>query len=128
MEKSGGDIPLVAYGRDQPNSFAMLSPDNDQAQDLAALRAEALANLAKVEVSVEKVELDALTFWAAHAVVAPEKTLAFMALARGAYERNEGGRQLSPTIFLVMDGSVSGIATAAEPEPKKKGFFSQLFN
>lgn len=168
MAKSGGDIPLVAYGRDQPQSFAMLSPSHDRAADLATLRAEALANLAKVEVSVEKVELDELTFWAVHgsffaaekildmafmkkmaaqigsemimaavpekgrlfvmnAVVAPEQTLNFMALARGAYERNESGAPLSPTIFLVMDGAISGIATAGEPE-KKKGFFARLFN
>ena len=59
--------------------------------------------------------------------MSPEHTIGFMAIAQGAYDQNEGGRQLSPTVFLVMDGVVSGVATRAEP-PKKKGFFSRLFN
>lgn len=170
MTHLGADMPLVVYGHDQPQSFAMFTVESDPGRELASLRAEALSNLAKVDVVVERVQLDALTFWAVHgsffaaekildvafmkemhrrigsdalavatplkgqlfvmnAVVEAQETLAFMALVRGAFTENEGGRQLSPTIFLVMDGVANGIATPAEPEPpKKKGFFSRWFN
>jgi hypothetical protein len=171
LEKTGAPIPLVAYGYDHPNTFAMKTKDGGANEDLASLRRQAIENLAAVEVQVERVALDAITFWVAHssffaaekildptfmqglhrtigapllaaavpekgrlfvtsAVASPETMHAFMALARGAYERNEGGRQLSPTVFLIMEGRITGVAqaTAGEPEPKKKGFFSRLFN
>lgn len=146
---TGADIPLVVYGNDHPNTFAMFKR-GDNPRDLAALREEALRNLAGVEIEVEKVELDTLTFWIGHgsyfaaekvldvpfmlsmnahigellAVAVPEKGRLFMvnaateaeriagflALARGVFERNEGGRQLSPTVFLVSEGKIVGVA------------------
>ena len=65
--------------------------------------------------------------FAMNAAVPPEQTLVFFTIAQGAFERNEGGRQLTPTVFLVMDGVVSGVAAPTEPA-KKKGFFSRLFS
>ncbi len=67
----------------------------------------------------------------ANGLASPETTTgALMAVALGAFERNEGGRQISPTVFLISEGKVCGIAqVSTEPEPpKKKGFFSRLFN
>ena len=174
MDKAGEDVPLVVYGYDHPNTFAMLTHEGPDKHDLADLRRQARANLAAVPVEVERVALEQITFWVVHssffaaekildvefmkalhrtigsevlaaavpekgrlfvtnAIAQPEAIHAFMALARGAYERNEGGRQISPTVFLVMEGEVKGVAKLGgpteEPEPpKKKGFFSRLFN
>jgi len=178
LTKSGADVPLVVYGHDHPNTFALLMKDGAREKDMARLRTEALANLAKVDVEVERVDLEALTFWAVTgsyfaceklldvtfmktlhqmlgspllaacipekgrlfvttAVAGPEKIGPFMAIAQGAFERNEGNRQISPTVFLVSEGRVVGVASRGssepdpEPEPenkKKKGFFARLFN
>jgi hypothetical protein len=146
---TGADVPLIVYGHDHPNTFAMFKRGEDM-RDLETMRAEAIANLAGVEIEVEKVALDALTFWIGHgsyfaaeklldvafmqsmhahigellAVAVPEKgrlfmtnavaeaerIASFLALARGVFERNEGGRQLSPTVFLVSEGKIVGVA------------------
>jgi hypothetical protein len=146
---TGADVPLIVYGHDHPNTFAMFKR-GDSMRDLSAMRTEALANLVSVEIEVEKVVLEALTFWIGHgnyfaaekvldvpfmqqmhahigellAVAVPEKGRLFMAnavadadeiagflaLARGVFERNEGGRQLSPTVFLVSEGKIVGVA------------------
>jgi hypothetical protein len=60
------------------------------------------------------------------AIAKAETMLGFMAIARGIYEKNEGGRQLSPTVFLCAEGRLQGVAKAAPPE--KKGFFKRLFS
>jgi len=145
----GTDVPIIVYGNDHPNTFAMFKR-GESIRDLAAMRTEALANLAGIEIEVEKVELETLRFWLGHgnyfaaekvldvgfmqrmhaligellAVAVPEKGRLFMtsavadadriagflALARGVFERNEGGRQLSPTVFLVSEGKIVGVA------------------
>jgi hypothetical protein len=174
MEKAGADIPLVVYGRDQPNTFALFMKDGAREKDMGALRRQALGNLAKVDVQVQRVALEPLTFWVIQgsyfatekildqaflntlhtrleaqllaaavptkgqllvtsAIAGPEKIMAFMAIAKGIYEKNEGGRQLSPTVFLVSEGKVTGVATVRSEgdEPKKeekKGFFKRLFS
>jgi hypothetical protein len=172
MEKAGADIPVIVYGRDQPNTFALFMKDGEREKGIAGLRAEALANLARIDVEVERVDLEKITFWVVQggyfaaekildvafmksmhervkspllaaavptkgqlfvmtAVAQPETMLGFMAIARGIYEKNEGGRQLSPTVFLVSEGLVQGVAkTASEPPPplEKKGFFKKLFS
>jgi hypothetical protein len=167
MEKAEADIPVVVYGRDQPNTFAIFMRDGKREKELDVLRAQALGNLAKLEATVERIDLDRLTFWAVHggyfaaekildvafmkglhdrvkspllaaavpakgqllvttAVAQPETVMGFMAIARGIYEKNEGGRQLSPTVFLVSEGKITGLAKATEqapPKQEKKGFF-----
>jgi hypothetical protein len=167
MEKAEADIPVVVYGHDQPNTFAIFMRDGKREKELDSLRAQALGNLARIEATVERVDLDRLTFWAVHggyfagekildvafmksmhdragspllaaavpakgqllvtsAVAGPETILGFMAIARGIYEKNEGGRQLSPTVFLVSEGKITGLAKATEQaptKPEKKGFF-----
>lgn len=170
LAKSGADVPLVVYGNDHPNTFAMFKR-GDTPRDLAAMRAEAIANLAAIDVEVERVELDAITFWVAHgnyfaaekildpaflramhasigellaaavpekgrlfltnAVAKPETIAAFVAIASGVYQKNEAGRQLSPTVFLVSDGNIVGVAQPSEspaPEPAKKSWVKKLFN
>jgi hypothetical protein len=56
----------------------------------------------------------------------------FMAITRGIFEKNEGGRHISPTVFLISDGQIVGVASAGSNEPPepppKKGFFARLFN
>ena len=166
LAKTGADVPVLVYGHDHPNTFAMLKR-GESAHDLAAMRATAIANLAKIEVAIEKVELEQTTFHVVHgnyfaceklldpafvqglhakigellAVAMPEKgrlfvanavaemerIAAFMTIVRGVYQKNEGGRQLCPTVFLVSEGSIVGVAQPSEapPEPagpwKKKG-------
>lgn len=145
----GADMPIIVYGNDHPNTFAMFKR-GDSIRDLGTMRTEALANLASIEIEVEKVELETLTFWIGHgnyfaaekvldvafmqrmhaqigellAVAVPEKgrlfianavadiqqVAGFLALARGVFDRNEGGRQLSPTVFLVSEGVIVGVA------------------
>ena len=66
------------------------------------------------------------------AVARPEIVGAFMSIAEGIYKKNEGGRQLSPTVFLVSEGKITGAARlASEPPPppkEKKGFLKRLFS
>jgi hypothetical protein len=172
MEKAGADIPVIVYGRDQPNTFALFMKDGEREKGIAGMRAEALANLAQIHAEVERVDLDKLTFWVVQggyfaaekildvafmksmhervkapilaaaiptkgqlfvtsAVARPETMLGFMAIARGIHEKNEGGRQLSPTVFLVSEGLIQGVAkTSSEPPApaEKKGFFKKLFS
>lgn len=168
LDKAGADVPIVVYGHDHPNTFAMMLKDAEATLDLAKLRREALANLASVEVQVQTVDLKSLSFLAVSgsyfaaekildeafmlglhrrlgaqllaaavpekghlfvvdATSGPEVITAFMALAQGVFQKNEGGRQLSPTVFLVSEGNVVGVASVGEPV-KKKGFFSRWFN
>ncbi len=49
------DVPVVAFGRDTPSAFAIAT--KERAGDVDKLHAEALANIAKHEVTVEDVEL-----------------------------------------------------------------------
>jgi hypothetical protein len=179
LEKTGADIPVVVYGRDQPNTFAIFMKDGEREKKLEGLRAEALVNLARVEASVERIDLERLTFWVVQggyfsaekildvafmqrmherikapllaaavpskgqllvtsAVARPETVGDFVALARAIYERNEGGRQISPTVFLVSEGKITGVAKAAgerdadgegeAPNKEKKGFFRRLLS
>jgi hypothetical protein len=167
MEVTGAEIPVIVYGRDQPNTFALFMKDGEREKRLPEMRAEALANLARIDVQAERIELDRLTFWVVQgsyfaaekvldvafmnsmherlnatmlavavpakgqllvtdAIAKPETMLGFMAIARGIYEKNEGGRQLSPTVFLCAEGTLQGVAKATAPE--KKGFFKKLFS
>lgn len=152
----GTDVPVIVYGHDHPNTFAMFK--HDRPRDREELRAEALTNLVGIEVEVEKVELETFSFWIVHgnyfagekildvafmqrmhgelgpliAASVPEKgrlfllpadagaeaLAGFVALTRGVHQRNEGGRQISPTVFLVAEGSIVGVAT---PEPEGDG-------
>ena len=147
----GTDVPVIVYGHDHPNTFAMFK--HDRPRERAALREEALTNLAGVEVEVERVELETFSFWIAHgsyfagekildvafmqrmheqlgpliAASVPEKgrlflmaasddadaLAGFVALTRGVHQRNEGGRQISPTVFLVAEGQIIGVAAPA---------------
>ena len=169
-ERAGADIPILVYGRDQPNTFALFMKDGKREQEMSGLRTEALAALSRIEASAERIDLEGLTFWGVDAgyfgaekildvafmksmherlktpmlaaaipaksqllltngVEGPETMLRFMALARGLYEKNEGGRQLSPTVFAVAEGVIVGVATtASEAPPKKKGFFGRLLH
>ncbi len=162
LGSAGADVPFLVYGRDHPNTFAMFKR-GETPRDLAELRREALANLADIEVEVEKVELERLTFWVVHgnyfageklldaafmarlhaeigellavtlpekgrlfvtnAVADPEAIGGFVSLARGVYERNEGGRALAPTVFLVSDAKIVGVARADEAaaQPGERG-------
>ena len=169
--KNATDVPLVVYGHDRPNTFAMMMRNNASARPVDELRAEAIRNLAAIEVEVERIALESITFWHVYgdffaaekvldvafmnrmhaelgaeaiaaaipekghlfltnAVAQPETIRAFMAVAQGAYERNDGGRQVSPTVFLVLKGAVVGVASVSSEEeaPKKKGLFSRLFH
>jgi hypothetical protein len=167
MEVTGEEIPVIVYGRDQPNTFALFMKDGEREKRLPAMRAEALANLGRIDVQVERIALDRLTFWVVQggyfaaekvldvafmksmhermkaqmlavavpakgqllvtdAIAKPETILGFMAIARGIYEKNEGGRQLSPTVFMCADGVLQGVAKATPPE--KTGFFKKLFS
>ena len=66
-----------------------------------------------------------------NAVAKPETIAAFVAIASGVYQKNEAGRQLSPTVFLVSDGNIVGVAQPSEspaPEPAKKSWVKKLFN
>lgn len=169
LESAGADVPLVAYGHDRPNTFAMIKKDAPDTPSLATLREEALRNLRDVPVQIEKVALAELTFYVVYgsyfagekildqpfmhelherigapllAAAVPEKgrmfvtsalapassMLAFIALANGTYSKNEGGRQISPTVFMLSEGRIVGVAKPGEPEPEpKKGFFGRLF-
>lgn len=155
-EQIGADVPILVYGHDRPNTFSMLQRGGE-IRDLAAMRVEALANLARVEIELEKVELEHLTFWVGHgdyfaaekildvelmkrmhdvmgkliAAAVPEKSRlfltsaiadvetigAFIRLVRGVHDRDEGGRHLSPTVFLVSEGRIVGIARPDDDEP-----------
>jgi hypothetical protein len=177
MEKAGADVPIIVYGHDKPNTFGFFMKGGRFGEDTVALRKEALANLARVKVEVERIDLSALTFWVVQgsyfaaekildvdfmkelhrrlespllaaavpekgqllvtsAVAGPEKMLPFMALANGIYERNNAGRQISPTVFLVSDGAIQGVAKRGEEPAKlggddangKKGFLKRLFS
>lgn len=169
LAKSGADVPLLVYGRDQPHTFASFM-HGEEPRDLLALRREALENLASQDVAFERVEVESLRLWIVHgsyfasekildlafmqrmhrelgtqlmaagipekgrllltnALVEPDVMLGFMAVVRGIYEKNENGRQISPTVFLVSDGALTGVAQAGEPKPvKKKGWFSRWFS
>lgn len=57
-----GDVPVVAYGVDHPQSFAITIAGPDV--DLDDLHAQAMTNLAAEEVEIEHVEVDGLTMLA----------------------------------------------------------------
>jgi hypothetical protein len=168
----GTDVPWVAYGRDQPNTFAIKMKGKDPSGDpkVEELKPEALANLRKIEVQVDKVELELLTFYVVSdsyfacekildvvfmkamamkldakllaigipekgrmfvmdAISPPDKMAGFMAIVRGVHAKNEGNRAISPTVFLVSDGLLTGVvSTADQPRPEKKGFWKRLFS
>lgn len=167
LANSGVDVPLVVYGHDRPNTFALFRKDAEKAHDLAALREEALKNLASIHVEINQVELPSLTFHVVHgsffagekildeafmramhtrlgvelvaaaipekgrllltsAVASMETMSAFMAIAKNTYEKNDGGRQVSPTVFLVSEGRIVGVAKVEAPPPKK-GLLARLF-
>lgn len=173
LAQTGADLPIVVYGHDHPNTFAMMMKDG-KSEDMSALRREVIANLSEVEVRVERVDLEGLTFWVTtgsyfaaekildvshmkklHEMIGsellaaaipekgqllvmnamlPQQMPGFMAIARGMFDRNEGGRQISPTVFLVQNGSLVGVAQTKTEAPaptnkdKKKGFFARLFH
>lgn len=74
--------PIIAYGRDYPNTFAYYHRDNEGGEDVEALRAEALENLSGIEVEVDVIEVgDDLELVSVHgSFFAAEKVLdqAFM--------------------------------------------------
>jgi hypothetical protein len=80
--------PIIAYGRDYPNTFAYYHRDNESGEDVDALRAEALANLAAIEVETDTLQVgDDLELVSVHgSFFAAEKVLdpVFM---RGLHER-----------------------------------------
>ncbi|MBK9036825.1 MAG: hypothetical protein IPL61_37175 [Myxococcales bacterium] len=166
LDATGADVPLMVFGHDRPNTFAMMTRDAPEADPPAALRERALRNLAEVEVQVDTLELGAVSVRVVHdsyfaaekildqaflrrlhaelacellAVAVPAKSRllvtrgvasveaigAFMTVVRGIYDEDEGGRQLSPTVFLVSDGAIVGVASATAP--KKRGFWARLF-
>ena len=69
--------PIIAYGRDYPNTFAYYHRDNDTDDDVDALREQALANLAGVDVEVDEIDVsDELQLISVHgSFFAAEKVL-----------------------------------------------------
>ncbi len=166
------DVPFVAYGMDQPNTFAIFMKLGDKPHRLEDVRLPARANLRKVDVTVEKIELDGLSLYAVQgsyfaaekildqvfmeamqeqlgtallAVAIPEKGRmlvmnaigdaakmeSFAGLSYGIFRKNAGGRQITPTVFLLDGGKITGVVAAKPPEtpPRpKKGFFRRLFS
>ncbi|MBK7077724.1 MAG: hypothetical protein IPH44_36050 [Myxococcales bacterium] len=178
LEAAGASVPLMVYGHDRPNTFAMLGKDKADVPPLPTLRAQALRTLAELEVETERLDvrgteivvvhgsyfaaekiLDAAFLRRLHAelgcellaaavpeksrllvtqgVAAPAALAGFMAVAQGIYDADEGGRQLSPTVFAIQDGAIVGVLTAdgASPRatgpagdpPKKRSFWRRLF-
>ncbi|MGN6110735.1 MAG: hypothetical protein ACTHU0_36870 [Kofleriaceae bacterium] len=52
------DVPVIVYGTDRPTSFAIMT--NRESEDLEAVHAQALENLAAQEVSVDPIEGDGI--------------------------------------------------------------------
>lgn len=177
FEAAGAIVPLMVYGHDRPNTFAMLGKDKADLPSLATLRAQALRTLAEVEVETERLDLDGVELVVVHGsyfaaekildaaflrrlhdelgcellaaavpeksrllvtpgVAAPAALAGFMAVAKGIYDADEGGRQLSPTVFAIQDGAIVGVLTPADARrpddppaapPKKRGFWRRLF-
>lgn len=176
LEVAGASVPLMVYGHDRPNTFAMLGVDKAGVPPRAELRAQALRTLAEVEVETERLDLGGIEIAVVHgsyfaaekildvaflrrlhdelgcellAAAVPEKArllvtkgiagpaalAGFLAVAKGIYDADEGGRQLSPTVFAIQDGAIVGVLTAdgatsgtgAAAPPKKRSFWQRLF-
>lgn len=177
LEAAGASVPLMVYGHDRPNTFAMLGKDKADVPPLPELRARALRTLAEVEVEIERLELGGIELLVVHGsyfaaekildvafmrrlhdelgcellaaavpeksrllvtkgVAAPAALAGFLAVAKGIFDADEGGRQVSPTVFAIQDGAIVGVLSAdgatagtaaSEPPPKKRGFWQRLF-
>jgi hypothetical protein len=180
LEVAGASVPLMVYGHDRPNTFAMLGKDKTGVAPLPTLRAQALRTLAEIEVETERLAVGGIEILVVHgsyfaaekildagflrrlhgelgcallAAAVPEKSrllvtagvatprglAAFLALAKGIHDADEGGRQLSPTVVAIQDGAIVGVLTAegASPgptvptadaaPPTKRGFWRRLF-
>lgn len=57
LEAAGASVPLMVYGHDRPNTFAMLGKDKAEVPALATLRAQALRTLAELEVETQRLEV-----------------------------------------------------------------------
>ena len=104
-------VPLVVYGEDLPNTFAIFVQDASRAKELDALHAQALENLKDVEVDVSEVEGPSQTVLAVSGhYFAAEKVLdaAFM---RSMHERLHSPLLLAGVprkgVLLLMSGLVA---------------------
>ena len=170
-EKIGCDVPLIVYGDDRPNSFAMYTKDGEREKNIPELRRRATANLVDIAVGIEPVALDELRFLVVHgsyyaaekildvefmktlhvrigsevlaaavprkgellvtnAVVQPPTMFGFLSIVEGSHKKKDGPPPLSPTVFLVQEGKISGVVRPSEatPPPPKKGFLKRLFS
>ncbi len=177
LDAAGASVPLMVYGHDRPNTFAMMGVDKAGVPPLPELRAQALRTLAEVEVETERLDIGGIELVVAHGsyfaaekildvafmrrlhdelgcellaaavpeksrllvtkgVAAPAALAGFMAVAKGIFDADEGGRQVSPTVFAIQDGAIVGVLTAdgattgtaaSEPPPKKRSFWQRLF-
>lgn len=55
-EKTAGEVPLLAYGEDMPNSFAIFVKDGARELQMDAMHAQALETLKQVEVQVQEID------------------------------------------------------------------------
>jgi hypothetical protein len=56
LERSGEDLPVIAYGTDSPNTFGLMTRDGAK-DDVEVVHAQAIANLRAQEVEVQSFEL-----------------------------------------------------------------------
>ena len=86
-EKTAAEVPLLAYGEDMPNSFAIFVKDGTREHEIDALHAQAVETLKGVEVEVQEIdESEGKLFVVSGSYFAAEKLLDadFM---RGMHER-----------------------------------------
>jgi uncharacterized protein YtpQ (UPF0354 family) len=55
-EKTAAEVPLLAYGEDMPNSFAIFVKDGTREREMDVMHAQALETLKGVEVQVQEIE------------------------------------------------------------------------
>jgi hypothetical protein len=55
-DKTAAEVPLLAYGEDMPNSFAIFVKDGARELQMDALHAQALETLKQVEVEVQEID------------------------------------------------------------------------
>lgn len=59
-EEPLGDVPIVVYGADMPQTFGTFMREADPQRDIDVLHADALENLAAIEVTIDVLDLDGL--------------------------------------------------------------------
>lgn len=86
-EKTAAEVPLMAYGEDMPNSFAIFVKDGTRELEVESLHAQAVETLKEVEVEVQEIdETEGKLFVVSGSYFAAEKLLDGEFL-RGMHER-----------------------------------------